>query len=57
MAPSLLRDGMERNISHVVIVGGGSAGWLTAGLIAAEHRDRHGPTLRVTLLESPDVPA
>jgi len=48
---------MERNISHVVIVGGGSAGWLTAGLIAAEHRDRHGPTLRVTLLESPDVPA
>ncbi|MDH3806378.1 MAG: tryptophan 7-halogenase, partial [Gammaproteobacteria bacterium] len=25
-------------IKHVVIVGGGSAGWLTAGVIAAEHR-------------------
>ncbi|MET0288456.1 MAG: tryptophan halogenase family protein [Pseudoxanthomonas sp.] len=48
---------MEGSISHVVIVGGGSAGWLTAGLIASEHRDRNGPTLRVTLLESPDVPA
>ncbi len=48
---------MDEAIRHVVIVGGGSAGWLTAGLIAAEHRDRHGPTLRVSVLESPDVPA
>lgn len=44
-------------IRHVVIVGGGSAGWLTAGLIAAEHRDHEGPTLRVTLIESSDIPA
>jgi tryptophan halogenase len=48
---------MDDAIRHVVIVGGGSAGWLTAGLIAAEHRDRNGPTLQVTVLESPDVPA
>jgi hypothetical protein len=34
-----------------VIVGGGSAGWLVAGVLAAEHR------LRVTLIESPEVPA
>jgi glycine/D-amino acid oxidase-like deaminating enzyme len=38
-------------IRHVVIVGGGSAGWLTAGLLAADH----GPHLRITLVESPDV--
>jgi len=44
-------------VGEVVIVGGGSAGWLTAGVIAAEHRDRNGPTLRVTVVESPDVPA
>ncbi|HEY0684182.1 MAG TPA: tryptophan halogenase family protein [Steroidobacter sp.] len=37
-------------IHHIVIVGGGSAGWLTAGVLAAEHR-----SLRITLLESPNV--
>ncbi|NKJ44761.1 tryptophan halogenase family protein [Novosphingobium sp. SG720] len=38
----------NRAIRSVCIVGGGSAGWLTAGLIAA----RHGPDLAVTLVES-----
>lgn len=38
------------DIRHIVIVGGGSAGWLCAGVIAAEH-----PSLQVTLIESPDV--
>jgi hypothetical protein len=42
---------MSDTIEHIVIVGGGSAGWLVAGVLAAEHR------LRVTLIESPDVPA
>ncbi len=37
-------------IEHIVIVGGGSAGWLCAGVIAAEH-----PSLKVTLIESPAV--
>ncbi len=42
----------------IVIVGGGSAGWLTAGIIAAKHSapDDGGPGTRVILLESPDVP-
>lgn len=35
----------------VVIVGGGTAGWITAGLIAAQH----GKHLKVTLVESPNV--
>lgn len=44
-------------IKQIVIVGGGSAGWLTAAVIAAEHRAAGGSGLQVTLIESPDVPA
>jgi tryptophan halogenase len=42
-------------IQHIVIVGGGSAGWLTAAVIAAAHPRAQGSNLRVTLLESPEV--
>ncbi len=39
-------------------MGGGSAGWLTAGVIAAEHRvdSRAEQPLELLLIESPDVP-
>ena len=41
-------------VKRLVIVGGGSAGWLTAGVIAAEHRvQRRARACEVTLLESP----
>jgi tryptophan halogenase len=45
----------NRETRHVVIVGGGSAGWLTAAIIAAEHARPLGASLRITLLESPEV--
>ena len=46
---------MNEAVKHIVIVGGGSAGWLAAGVIAAEHCSASDAGLRVTLLESPDV--
>ena len=47
---------METSVSRIVIVGGGTAGWITASLIAAEHGAASGRDVRVVLIESPDVP-
>jgi len=46
---------MSKPIKKVVIVGGGSAGWLIAGRIAAEHNIPS--SVEVTLIESPDIPS
>lgn len=44
---------MNDVVRRIVIVGGGSAGWITAGVIAAEHS--HAGAIEVTLIESPDI--
>lgn len=46
---------MSKFIKKIVIVGGGSAGWLTAGILAAEHQANLATGLKITLIESPDV--
>ncbi|WP_440877133.1 tryptophan halogenase family protein [Thalassotalea sp. PLHSN55] len=47
---------MDNPIKKIVVVGGGSAGWLTAGTIAAEHCSAAGSTIEVVLIESANIP-
>lgn len=42
-----------RPITSVLIVGGGTAGWLTASILAAKHQHSN---LSITLIEAPDIP-
>lgn len=48
---------MANRVEHVTIVGGGTAGWLTAlSLITFLNERRDGPPVEVTLIESPTIP-
>ena len=46
---------MSNIVSKIVIVGGGSAGWLTAGLLASQLTGDSDAPVDITLVESPDV--
>lgn len=39
------------SIQRIIVVGGGTAGWLSACVLAARH-----PALSITLVEAPDIP-
>ena len=47
---------MSRSINSILIVGGGTAGWLSAAIIAAQHRGSDGRGIKVSLVESRDIP-
>jgi glycine/D-amino acid oxidase-like deaminating enzyme len=46
---------MQVAVRRIVVVGGGTAGWITASLIAAELRESD-RLAEVILVESPDIP-
>ena len=48
---------MHKVTKTVVIVGGGNAGWLTAGRIAAKHKSNTDQGIKVILIESPNIAA
>jgi len=48
---------MKDKTKNIVILGGGSAGWITAGVIAAAHVQKNAPdSVTVTLVESSNIP-
>ncbi len=50
-----MKNDSDKALKDIVIIGGGSAGWLVAGLIASEHMSNSSDGVKVTLIESPDV--
>lgn len=47
---------MTSSINRVLIVGGGTAGWLTAGILANQLNSNDPQAVQVTLVESPNIP-
>lgn len=46
----------QNSIKSILIVGGGTAGWLSAAIIAAHHKNRSADELKITLVEASDIP-
>ncbi len=46
----------DKLINEVLVVGGGTAGWLTAGVLAKQLNSIDPQAVQVTLIESPNIP-
>ena len=47
---------MAKMINNVLVVGGGTAGWLTASILAKQLNSKSPEAVQVTLVESPNIP-
>lgn len=47
---------MEHDNNHILIVGGGTAGWLSAAILAKSLDAKSAEGVKITLVESPDIP-
>lgn len=46
---------MSSTVNKIIILGGGTAGWLSAAILASQHQSNTPSGVQVTLIESPDV--
>ena len=51
-----MTESAKNFIKHVMVVGGGTAGWLTANHLAKRLNANAANAIQVTLIESPDIP-
>jgi 2-polyprenyl-6-methoxyphenol hydroxylase-like FAD-dependent oxidoreductase len=47
---------MSHAVKKIIIVGGGTAGWLTAAIIASFHKTGQHSNIQISLVESSDIP-
>lgn len=47
----------RRDVSRIIIVGGGSSGWMTACLLNSRLNEDAKNRVKITLIEAPDIPA
>jgi len=47
---------MAADNNHILIIGGGTAGWLSAAILAKNLNSTQATGVKVTLIESPDIP-
>ncbi len=47
---------MATDNNHILIIGGGTAGWLSAAILAKNLNTNHSDGVKVTLIESPNIP-
>ena len=47
---------MAADNNHILIIGGGTAGWLSAAILAKSLNSKQETGVKVTLIESPDIP-
>ena len=47
---------MTTDNNHILIIGGGTAGWLSAAILAKSLNSKQADGVKITLVESPDIP-
>ena len=47
---------MNKSIKNIVVVGGGTAGWISAAMLAKQHCNGQNSGVTISLIESDQIP-